>query len=308
MKDELLKVETRIICCISNGIVHRAGKRVVLSEIKKEIINAVYKLGLDRSEAHRIWIDAVNKYNVISKRTYAELRRVDNKFGAEDNYEDNLLKRTRAVYNFTRKYAVINDSLVKMANSVARDVETRVKRDSIYGISGLIKSNQDKSEGYSPFFLCSAHIDAAEDHKDWEGKVYFDEDWKKYVTDKSVRKKISAYIRNRGCKSVQWVCGAPVWMVMRPNCRHYFMNLPIDEVLSNSPNSLIKKHKLYNEKDIAEPEEKVVLRRYEKRLMVLKGIYSVIKDDRLLKDIKDTSRLVKKWEKICSYASRVKVA
>lgn len=312
MKKELLRLETTIIGIITNGLVHRTPKRLILANIRKEITATVLAVRtlkgndtvpvLSRADAHGIWLDAVEKYTKISKKTFVELRRVDKKFGKSENYEENLKRRTSAVYNFVRKEAIMNESLVKTANSVARAIEQRGKWEEIYGINGFLKANREEKSEYSPFFLCSSHIDPAEDHKDWEGKMYYDEDWKNFVEDKDTRRRISAYIRNRRLRTVQWVCGEPVYMVTRPNCKHFFTKIEIEEALGNSPKSLIKKHKLYNPKEIPIPEEKVVLRRYSERLMIEKHLYGIIKDERLWEDIKKDTILVKKWTNICNRA------
>ena len=304
MKKELLRLETNIIGIITNGLVHRTPKRLILISIKKEIVNAVHKIGLDRAEAHSIWLDAVARYDEISKKTFVDLRKADKKFGKLENYEENLARRTSTVYNYVRKNAIMNDSLIKKANEIKKSIESREKHDKIFGINGIIKENREDLDNYSPFFLCSSHIDPAEDHKDWEGKMYFDEDWRKFVSDKDTKKNIGTYIRYRRLRSVQWVCGAPVYMVVRPNCKHYFTNLPIEEVLHDSPRNLVKKHKLYNPNENPIPQEEIVLNRYSERLAIEKHLNTLIKDDRLKKDIKDFTNLVRKCARICDRARK----
>lgn len=299
LKQELLVVESNILGIITNGIVHSTPKRIVLKNIQKEIIHAVQKLGLNRLEANHLYQDALRKYNVISKKTFAELKRIDKKFGKEEDYEKNLERRIESVYKFVRKFVIIPNETTKVANGVANEVEHRVKREEIYGENGFLKQNREEINDYSPFFLCSSHIDPAEDHKDWEGKMYFDEDWKKYVREKPIRKKISAYIHNRKLRSVQWVCGEPVYMITRPNCRHYFTKIGIEEALGDSPKNLVKKHKLYNTVQEEVVEEKVILKRYEKRLFIEKQLLRVAKNDALIDDIKKDTKLVEKWQKIC---------
>lgn len=296
VKERLLRLETNILGIIINGIVYSGGKRTVLKQIRKEITMSVHELGLDRSEAHSIWLNAVYNYDKISKKTFSSLRRIDSEFGKTDDYVANLERRSNAVYMFARKITDRGESLIKMANSVARDVEFRVKRDQL---SDMIADNRADLESYSPFYMCSSHIDPAEDHKDWEGKMYFDSDWKNYVTDDGLRKRISAYIRNRKLRTVQWVCGSPVYLVTRPNCRHFLTVIDVDEALNNSFNKIVKKHELYNPREEALSAEKVVLKRYENRLMIEKYLNAIIKSDKLKDDIDKDIKLVRKWRSVC---------
>lgn len=62
-------------------------------------------------------------------------------------------------------------------------------------------------------WLCSSHGDPAEGHREWQGRYYYDEGAPRDVIE---------WAESRGMRSYQWVMWAPVYMVTRPNCRHYF--------------------------------------------------------------------------------------
>lgn len=304
LRADLLRTETNIVGIITNGIVHSTPKRTILKQITKEIAYAVQKFGLERIDANQLYLDSVSKYTRISKKTFSDLRKINEEFGKTENYDENLVRRSDSVYKFIRKDVIRNDSFAKIVNQLTNQVESRQKREEIYGIEGFLKRNQENQGDYSPFFLCSSHIDPAEDHKNWEGKMYYDEDWKKYVTDKATRKKISAYIHNRKLHTVQWVCGEPVYMITRPNCRHFFTKINIEEALGDSPKNLVKKHKLYNKVEEVVLEEKVVLKRYLRRLDMENHLSLIISSEKLLEDIKNDTKLVNKWKKICEYVEK----
>lgn len=302
LQQELLRFESSVIGMISNGIVHHTPKRIVLKQIKQKLLETVQGLGLSRDEVNRLWWNSVQKYNVISKKSFSTLR----KQTKTENLEEEEQKRTDAVYDAVRKYAIRNDSAQKIAYELAVSAVGRQKHDEIFGYDGFIKKNQEKTVGYSPFFLCSVHNNCAKDHEAAQGKMYFDEEWKNFVKNSDVRKKISAYIRNRKLVSVQKICTAPVYLLTRPNCRHYLKNLPIDEVLGSSAKALVKRHKLYFSRENTVSPAKSVLNRYMKRLSLENELHKVLKSKKLLEDIKNDRQLVRKW-KILSVAEQKKI-
>ena len=77
------------------------------------------------------------------------------------------------------------------------------------------------------YYLCSTHEDCAEDHKPWQGKMYY-----KGSTTK------------RGLVALDYITTAPVYMFTRPNCRHYFKKISEEELENNSIEELIKKYSM----------------------------------------------------------------
>jgi len=83
------------------------------------------------------------------------------------------------------------------------------------------------------FFLASDHADCADDHADYQGKIYIHENWASMVQDEEIRNKISKFIQKNNIKTIQWVKGKPVWFTTRPNCRHFFIPITIEQALGN---------------------------------------------------------------------------
>lgn len=295
MQYELIKFESKVISLISNGIVQRVPKRTTLKLIKSELLSkSVQDLDLFPAELNKLWWDAIKMYNAVSKKAFYSIKK-QNKI---ENSDKNVENRSAIVYEFVKKYAIQNNALQKTAYDVSISAEGRKKHDDVYGYNGFIKKNQENLENYSPFFLCSVHTDCSSDHKDAQGKVYIDEDWKKFVNDLEIRKKISAYVKNRKIVSVQEVCSAPVYLITRPNCRHYFKNLPIDEVLSSSAKSLVRRHEMYYDKEYSVTPTKSVLNRYMKRLNIENELRKVLDTPKLSEDIKKDKQLIRKWKKM----------
>lgn len=92
------------------------------------------------------------------------------------------------------------------------------------------------------FYVVSRHGDCAEDHLDYQGRVYYEKNFRRYVTDPDLRAQVETYIQMHGLLSWQYITLRPVWLVSRPNCRHYFAQLSISRVLKeDNPNDLCQK-------------------------------------------------------------------
>lgn len=200
--------------------------------------------------------------------------------------------------------------LKKRANERANEIETKLKNDEI------AKTLEKNRESEKIFYLASSHKDCAIDHLDYQGRVYYDEKWESIIEDQETKEKVREYIGIHKCKSFQWVVENPVFLITRPNCRHYFKELSIKEVLGNSNVVLLKKHKMYRvigdreyvqtmttldgetRKLIGEYRNaQLMCERYKERLEYHKSLYK-IKANPLIKDaiIKDMF-LINKWQR-----------
>lgn len=90
------------------------------------------------------------------------------------------------------------------------------------------------------FYITSFYGDCAKDHADFQGKIYYDANWKENAPKDRIDE-IQNYIDSKGLKSVQEVMDAPVYLTTRPNCRHYFTAIDIDAVLGAKTNSDVSK-------------------------------------------------------------------
>jgi hypothetical protein len=218
------------------------------------------------------------------------LKRIERKFGKKEDYEQSLVQRRGVIYSSIRA-KIQNNDLIKDANLVMYSYEHRLKHDQMNEL--LDKAEEDKS----PFFLCSSHPKPAKDHADWEGKLYYDEDYEQYVPPEQLIS-IRAIIRNRKLVTVQWVVGAPVYLCTRRNCKHYFRNLPIEEVLHSSPRSLLKKHGMMMKDEEPVPRQVLYYREYYNRLKVEEALNKLVPNEKLEKDISKDKKLLDKWKKL----------
>lgn len=204
-------------------------------------------------------------------------------------------------------------------------VEKKMSREITKSTDALEGENKDKvivehiennRQFIKPkiFYLASQHKDSASDHKPYQGKMYIDEKWRSVIKDIEQIKEIEKYISKNSIKTVQWVMGKPVWFITRPNCRHYFTALSVDEVLSTSKTKLLKKHKMktaigdrqylqtikhatnkewYNDVRNAQ----LLLEKYRERLKLHQSMYVASKNQIIKKAIEKDKMLIDKWEK-----------
>lgn len=300
VKRRLLKLEIDVFGIISNGLLHHTPRAKILNQIKKEVQHLSVQIGLNDLEKNRIWQQSLAHYLTVNKKTTVSLLRIERKFGKKEDYEESLQQRRQVIYASIRA-KIQNNDLIKEANELMYMYEHRAKHNEIYGPEGLLATARSASgsdnRAYSPFFLCSSHPKPAKDHAAWEGKMYYDEDWEKYAAEAD-QDRIRAYIRNKKLRTVQWVLGAPVYLVTRRNCKHYLTNIPLEETMHGSAKSLLRKHKLFM------PEEKPVskdvrnYREYYNRLKVEEALHNLVPNEQLAKDITKDKKLLDKWTKV----------
>ncbi len=133
------------------------------------------------------------------------------------------------------------EQVVKAENRIQRNQGIRAKMTHL---KEQVKESRERPEPVI-FYLCSHHANPAEDHKNWEGKIYVDRFWLNTVQDvydDSVIRAVKRYIRDNDVRTVQWVTGEPVYMITRPYCRHFFIPVLTSEVLGGSVAAIQKNH------------------------------------------------------------------
>lgn len=187
-----------------------------------------------------------------------------------------------AILNLFSKSAV-NYTATIIVNSEVRKFESERK---IEVLDNVFKENRLNGK---IFYVASSHVDSAKDHEPWQGKIYVDRYWHNYDTDG----KLAEYIRQNDIKTVQWVTGKPVWFITRPNCRHYFTEYSIDDVL----NGKFKiPHRKIGDKRLKTPAD-VTADYYLDRLHLYQDMYNRYKTPILKRQIEKTRILIAKWKK-----------
>lgn len=279
--------EVAVTSIIVNGIANEEPRRVVLNKCKKELL-ARARVGLSRADTDKLWENTKALYTRLLRKTNWSMKRMRK---AE---ELGLRPETAQTRRIDTVWAIVRDDVVpninKQKNIIADQAEQRYKEkmlEELVSTSGNI------------FFLCSSHKNPARDHADYEGKMYVSKDWEKRAK-KSFIPMIKAYIRNHQVRTVEWVIGPPVYMVRRPNCKHFFIPIPVGEVLSSSVRSLLKRHGAYMEDVKQLSYEQLQYKKYYDQYKLLLSLRrSGVKSDELEKDISRTYKLMLKWAKKC---------
>lgn len=158
------------------------------------------------------------------------------------------------------------------------------------------------------FFLASEHSDCADDHAPYQGKIYVHEDWQDMIDDEELREKVSNFIQKNDIRTIQWVKGTPAYFATRPNCRHYFMPITIEQAMGdiNDLKSRLRtkkgEYKKQNYEDLKQQRQNErSIRFYKSRLInnsiLLKNTSDAKLQAELIKKIEIDKNLVKNWQK-----------
>lgn len=226
-------------------------------------------------------------------------------------------ERALASYKASKAKGLMEGSK-KAANSEARKAEEGMKES---GAEEAI--NKARSQPVpAPFWIVSWHGDCAEDHEAWQGRLYFDSAWKSFVPQ-GERESVEAVIRSRGMKSIQWAMGRPVWMITRPNCRHYAEPVSADEAMKKTDSEILESHRMIHEIGPRGVRQTIrhstrrewytrenvesIIRQYEERLRALlamaeqaKGLPLTMQE--IARDISKTRMLIAKWKRFLKEA------
>ena len=303
-----------------------------LGELKNSYLLAIYK-GLSNGES----IEKIRKHLIdmtLSKRKKGEI--IDERMLKSAIGITNSIKRKLDTPNFVKNYqeshneplgialsmlvfSMINKGKVeqRLSHNITTTLNTRESEDKEEAISKTlqenrseIQKNKDNQLQAKIFYLASKHSDSAEDHKDYQGKMYIDENWKNYIDDNGIRLAVEHYISLHDVKTFQWVIGKPVYFITRPNCRHFFKPLSIKEVLSDSARDLRKKYNMNlaignreylqtlnysDDKQIAIRNAEILLDKYKERLKVHKQMDKTNPNPLIKSAIDKDNLLIKKW-------------
>ena len=137
-----------------------------------------------------------------------------------------------AVYSLFQKEKCFKN-IKSLTKNVITDFEANEKEKII---NNYLEHNREL-ENPKIIYLASRHDDSAEDHRDYQGMFYFDENWKQYIKERT--QEVQDFIDAFKMKSFQWVTHRPVWFITRPHCRHYFKAITIDEAMTSSISELL---------------------------------------------------------------------
>lgn len=250
---------------------HKLATKKKLNTLRRKYLYHIYKGFLDKDEWYKI-------HDKLLKETVNYRKIVDvNKMYAVSEYIFRESQKYRNDSNMPLVLFLFLDTayhlFAKPINSIVNTEENILKSEYL---TNMINDARDNKQ---IFYLCSKHNDCAKDHLDYQGKIYVDEKWDWYDNEK----KVLDFVNENRIPTIQWVIDRPVWLISRPNCRHFFVPLTTEEVLNNSVDKLIEKHDLSFETgyQARETKEQAVIEKLE----FYKKLYSVSKGKYILEKI-----------------------
>lgn len=186
------------------------------------------------------------------------------------------------------------ERIIKSENLIQRNEGVRARMS---GLKEQVKNNREQTVPVI-FYLCSHHAHPAEDHKDYENKIYVDRYWYntvKEVYDEGTIKKVRQYIKANNVMTVQEVMGPPVYLISRCYCRHFMIPLQTTEVLDYSLKTVRKNHPegIMWFKPLKDSEREQ--RFQKKRLIVSRAINTL-----------DSNVKTEQWSESTGYCSKLK--
>lgn len=154
------------------------------------------------------------------------------------------------------------------------------------------------------FFIVNSFADCADDHKHLQGKIYYDDRYKSFNIPKEVKEQVANIISQKKLMSMQEAIEKPHWLTTRPNCRHRFVPITIEQALGDT-NALLNKLKLQKgtykdwKYDLSQELRYIerTIRKHKATLNYYEEIYKTGQNSKVLPYIKKYKDLVKKWQK-----------
>lgn len=248
-KKDLSYLKNRYIAIIYGGLSKEEGIREIHKKLYSETIKQK-KNNRETSEA--LLANALKTTSYLNKKieskTYVK-KQIESNYGIKgENYASIL-------GIFLIDLLKIHKIEKNMSHIIVKEADKKEGESKDKIIGGILTNNLDKSRlelsknaekvdtsKLDIFYLASQHKDSASDHKDYQGKIYIDANYKSLQLPYGVKNSIAYYVIRHDIKTVQWVTGKPVWFITRPNCRHYFKTLSVKEVLSTSKTAMLNKY------------------------------------------------------------------
>lgn len=165
--------------------------------------------------------------------------------------------------------------------------------------------NASKENGVV-FYVCDFYGDCAEDHADYQGRYYYDEEWESFGYNEETSKRIQDYIDSYGMLSYQSVVNNEPFLTTRPNCRHSLRPVVIDDVFNNTDKQITEKYGIrkgtYNDDNYkalqTQRRNERIIRKYKTRLIEHQQQQKNMQSPKLKTQIAKDKALIKKWNEI----------
>ena len=262
------KVFSEVLKSVNLTKNEEARKRLL--EIKHSNAVMMNYLAANVYEAHQNWLNRVNAENL----------------NANKELEIGRLQETETLYNSISK--VLNNRQANEEVAVVYSNGARHTFKSYMEMKARTTLNQEIGkqqmeaavETGDVFWLCNNFEDCRPSHLEYQGRIYYDERYLSMGFSKEQIQEIEKAISDRGMLSRQQVENSEPFLGNCPNCRHEFVSVPIEDVISMSDKELLKDNnmnvdKATNEKYVLSQEQRL----YERKIREYKFL---VEQDKLL--------------------------
>jgi len=275
MLAQLLESDKKKTLGLIDEVVERAG------ELTKTDLNKISK---NSKRGTELLIKSAEKYHDKASKNIIRLSRTI-------PLKEAIFKQTQIGINEGLKITYKNGRQMGYKEYMEMNVRTTVQQE--------ISASQLSAGGQAGvvFYITNHFADCADDHKAFQGKMYYDSRWKTFGYEKSDIQKI---IDSKNMKSVQSVRDGKPYLTTRPNCRHTFTAISLEQA-GGSNKAVIDKLKLssgsYRDKNYDDSQK---LRYNERQIRFYKNR---MEQNKLLGDIVPPGViahdrvLISKWQK-----------
>ena len=301
----------------------KAQERILLSSNNK-ILAIIYKgLATNRNirDIHRDIRKIMKKLPIQDHKIYKYALKVAKKGKIEVERQVNGAILLLGAVSDSKKNQLYKEYSFKFLDSTSQTREKTIYQDfKKLAYDRLQKTEADDKEQVIKevlksdkiYFLCSEHEDCAKDHKHAQGQLYYNREFRK-ILPKSMWKDVEDYNNKHHLLSVQKIMGRPTWLVTRPNCRHYFKRLSVDEVLGGATiQTLLQTYDMHKQIGVRTNIQSIyhstkkewytqenilsMIKKYEERLRYHEALYSASKNVEIERAIDKDKELLAKWK------------
>lgn len=155
------------------------------------------------------------------------------------------------------------------------------------------------------FYIVNKFADCADDHAEYQGKVYYDERWQTFGFTEEAERMIAKRILDDRMLSVQQVRNGEPYLTTRPNCRHSFKPIPIDTAINIKSEKILEDNQWttgsYRPSNYSATQQQRTnernIRKYKSKSEMNMQMYKQTGNERFLNDSRRANVIYKKYRK-----------
>jgi hypothetical protein len=315
-EEEAKAVVSKYLNKTSKTLAYKQYQKKLEPKLKKELEETVKR-------AYALLTDAVNNstqiepYNTKPVLTQIEKNTARLYIGALNEYRLAIPKIVRAEKLVALREAIFEQTQKALSKPVSIKIQ-RGGKTQTWGFKEYMEANtrteiqkaisenmlEINANSNIVFYISNVFRDSADDHADYQGKFYYDKNYKSFNLTPEIKTQISQVIKQKQMLSVQAVRDGEPYLTTRPNCRHTLSPVAIDRVLFDSEQSVVDDFKLstgrYRDENYKNTQEQRYnerqIRKYKARKEQNERLYQQTQDRNYLIASKKDNVLVRKYQ------------